>query len=88
VATIEMLHEKIINANRELHEAIDMSIEIRRHSPEKKGEVVKIWEEFLGQFFGYIKKRSKESKDNLLAGISWCFCLLAFILYVNGGSFH
>ncbi len=69
--TIEMLRQKITNANRELHEAIDMSIELRRHSPEIKGEVVTIWEEFLGQFFGYIKKRSKESKDNLLAGISW-----------------
>ncbi len=71
MATIEMLHQKITNATQELHKAIDMSIELRHHSPEMKEEVMKIWEEFLGQFFGYIKKRSKESKDNLLAGISW-----------------
>jgi hypothetical protein len=71
VATIEMLHQKITNATHDLHEAIDMSIDLRRHSPEVKKEVMKIWEEFLGQFFGYIKKKSKESKDNLLAGISW-----------------
>lgn len=71
MATIEMLHQKITNVTQELHEAIDMSIELRHHSPEMKGEVMKIWEEFLGQFFGYIKRRSKESKDNLLAGISW-----------------
>lgn len=69
--TIEMLHQKITNATQELHEAIDMSIELRRQSPEIKGKVMKIWEEFLGQFFGYIKRRSKESRDNLLAGISW-----------------
>ena len=71
MATIELLHQKILNANRELKEAIDISIELRRQSPKSKGEVIQIWEEFLGQFFGYIKKASKESKDNLLAGISW-----------------
>ncbi|MDF2570175.1 MAG: hypothetical protein K0R55_1779 [Sporomusa sp.] len=71
MATIELLQQKILNANRELQEAIDMSIELRHQSPQNKGEVAKIWEEFLGHFFGYIKKRSKESKDNLLAGISW-----------------
>ncbi|HWR41910.1 hypothetical protein [Sporomusa sp.] len=71
MATIELLHQKIQNASRELQEAIDMSVEIRRQSPQAKGEVVTIWEEFLSQFFGYIKKKSKDSKDNLLAGISW-----------------
>ncbi|MDF2873469.1 MAG: hypothetical protein K0R22_152 [Sporomusa sp.] len=71
MATVELLHQKISNARRELHEAIDMSIELRRQSPQTKEAVVKIWEEFMGQFFGYIKKKSKESKDNLLAGISW-----------------
>lgn len=71
MATIEMLHQKITNATQELQEAINMSIELRRQSPEIKGEVMKIWEEFLGQFFGYLKRKSKESKDNLLAGISW-----------------
>ncbi|QDR82382.1 hypothetical protein [Sporomusa termitida] len=71
MATIELLQQKIVNASRELNEAIDMSVELRRHSPQTKTEVMKIWEEFLGQFFGYIKKKSKESKDNLLAGISW-----------------
>lgn len=71
MATIELLHQKILNASRELHEAIDISIELKRTSPHAKEDVVKIWEEFLGQFFGYIKKRSKESKVNLLAGISW-----------------
>lgn len=71
MATIELLHQKILNANRELKEAIDMSVELRRQSPQTKSEVVKMWEEFLAQFFGHIKNKSKESKDNLLAGISW-----------------
>lgn len=71
MATVELLQEKMLNARRELHEAIDISIELRRQSSQSKEAVVKIWEEFMGQFFGYIKKKSKESKDNLLAGISW-----------------
>lgn len=71
MATIELLQQKISNANRELKEAIDISIELRRQSPNSKGEVVQVWEEFLGNFFGYIKKASKDSKENLLAGISW-----------------
>lgn len=69
--TIEILRQKIQNANQELVEAIDLSIELRRQSPQMKSEVIKIWETFLGQFFGYIKQKSKSSKDNLLAGISW-----------------
>lgn len=71
MATIELLRQKIHNANQELIEAIDLSIELRRQSPHMKSEVVKIWETFLGQFFGYIKQKSKASKDNLLAGVSW-----------------
>ena len=64
------LRGKIAMITNELHAAVDLSIELRTVA-ENKAEVVKIWEEFLGEFFGYIKKRSKESKDNLLAGISW-----------------
>lgn len=71
MATIELLRQKIHNANQELIEAIDLSIELRRQSPQMKSEVVKIWESFLGQFFGYIKQKSKASQDNLLAGVSW-----------------
>jgi len=71
VVTIDTLRQKIQAAGKEICEAVDMSIELRRQSPEIKSEVVKVWEGFLGNFFGYIKQRSKESKDNLLAGISW-----------------
>ena len=71
MVTVEMLRQQIRNAGKEICEAVDMSIEIRRQSPELKSEVAQVWEEFLGQFFGYIKQKSKEAKDNLLAGISW-----------------
>ena len=70
MGTVEALKAKIANITRDLQEAVDMSIELRTDA-RNKPEVIKAWEEFLGEFFGYIKKRSRESKDNLLAGISW-----------------
>lgn len=71
MAELDALRAKITTLTRELHEAVDLSIELRAQSPQSKAEVVKIWEEFLGGFFGYIKQRSREAKDNLLAGIAW-----------------
>ena len=71
MATIEDLRGKIAAIGGELRQAVDISIELRAQSPQSKDEVVEVWEEFLGGFFGYIKQRSRESKDNLLGGISW-----------------
>ncbi|SMC99759.1 hypothetical protein [Sporomusa malonica] len=68
---IERLAEKLSGLSRELKEAVDLSIQLRAQSAQNKNEVARLWEDFLGQLFGYIKQRSKESRDNLLAGISW-----------------
>jgi len=67
---IVLLSEKFSHIATELREAVDLSIVIRRESPQSKQEVILLWEGFLGQLFGYIKQRSKETKDNLLSGIS------------------
>lgn len=55
---------------RDLRTAIDMTIEVRRQSQQDKNQTIVLWEEFLSSFFGYIKQKSKENKDNLLSGIS------------------
>ncbi len=68
---VTALQEKISRITQEVREAVDLSIELRSQSPHSKSEVIKIWESFLKDFFGYVKQRSKEAKDNLLAGISW-----------------
>lgn len=70
VANIELLSEKFSQIATELKAAVDLSIVIRRESPESKHETILLWETFLAQLFGYIKQRSKESKDNLLSGVS------------------
>ncbi|CUH97769.1 hypothetical protein P22_3913 [Propionispora sp. 2/2-37] len=71
MADVKVLREKVLGITKELREAVDVSIELRKQSPEDKEEVIVIWESFLKDFFGYVKQRSKEAKDNLLSGISW-----------------
>lgn len=67
---IVLLSEKFSHIATELRAAVDLSIVIRRESPQSKQETILLWEEFLSQLFGYIKQRSKATKDNLLSGIS------------------
>lgn len=69
-ASPNALETKLLQLTRDLREAVDMTIDIRRESPQYKHETILLWETFLGKLFGYIKLRSKESKDNLLSGIS------------------
>lgn len=71
MADINTLKDHLEAALQQLHAAVDLSIALRARSAQDKTAVVGLWEDFLGQLFGYIKHRSKESKDNLLAGISW-----------------
>jgi hypothetical protein len=56
--------------SQDLRTAVDMTVEVRRQSPQDKNQTIGLWEEFLGGLFGYIKQKSKENKDNLLSGIS------------------
>ncbi|SEP19916.1 hypothetical protein [Propionispora vibrioides] len=71
MADLQDLKEKVSAISKELREAVDLSIELRRQSPKDKSEVIVVWELFLKDFFGYVKQRSKEAKDNLLSGVSW-----------------
>lgn len=66
-ANLAVLLQRI---SKDLRTAVDMTIEVRRQSPQNKNETIVLWEKFLGGLFGYIKQKSKENKDNLLSGIS------------------
>lgn len=68
---VEILQDKLSEALSILREAINMSVEIKAKGPTNNQQVCKLWGMFLGEFFGYIRKRSKETKQNLLAGISF-----------------
>lgn len=67
---IEDLRHKLEEATRLVHEAVDLSVELKQSGGRDEQEVNHLWEEFLGGAWGYIKKRGKESGQNLLEGIS------------------
>lgn len=71
LVTIAQLDEKINNIYRDIEQAVELTIKLRAQSPAQKMHAVQLWEKFLGQFFSYLRRRSRESQDNLLAGISW-----------------
>lgn len=71
MANLDELRAKLTGIAEDLRAAVDMTLELRAQSPLHKGDAIKVWEDFLGGFFGYIMQRSREAKDNLLAGVSW-----------------
>lgn len=64
------LKNKIASINEQLKETIDFSIGLRSNSEMKK-RVNLIWQTFLSDFYGYVRQRSRETKENLLASISF-----------------
>ncbi|MEA4925511.1 MAG: hypothetical protein VB084_09395 [Syntrophomonadaceae bacterium] len=53
-----------------IKQAVDASVKIKLENPGAWSEVTGIWEEFIGEFWGYIKSQSVRSGQNLLRGIS------------------
>jgi hypothetical protein len=66
---LKTLQQKLEEALQLLREAVDISVRIKAQEPKNQALIV-LWEEFLGQFWSYLRKKSKESGQNLLAGIS------------------
>jgi hypothetical protein len=65
------LQEKMGHILAELRAAVDLSVQIRQQSPQAKKEVSLLWEKFLSVFLNYIKQKGKETRENLLDGLSW-----------------
>ncbi|MDA8234693.1 MAG: hypothetical protein M0Z31_07855 [Clostridia bacterium] len=65
------LRDNLQQAMNHLREGIEISIELKTQGKEFDREVIDLWEQFLGEFWGYIRKRSKEVGFNLLGGISF-----------------
>jgi hypothetical protein len=67
--------EIVINHLRQallhLDTALNVSIELIQENPDSKKLVGTIWEEFLGTFFGKVRKKGKEHNVNLLSLISF-----------------
>jgi hypothetical protein len=54
-----------------LREALNASIGMVLENNGTKSEIGKKWEIFLGEFFGLVRAKGKESKLNLLSWISF-----------------
>jgi len=54
----------------EIKGILDEIIKMRKESPQNKQLTVNIIEKFLSDIYQYFKIKSKESGDNLLAGVS------------------
>lgn len=68
---MEELKAKLDKLYLDIKDVVDLTVEIRRRSPQDKKQTALVWQSFLGSFFKYIKQKSKEEKDNLLSGISF-----------------
>lgn len=64
------LKKKLDEIMCQLKEAVDSSLYLKQNDPQGGRFVSALWEEFLRQFFLYVKKRGKETNQNLMAGIS------------------
>ncbi len=67
----ELLKEKMDHALSELKEAVDLTAKLKLSGSDIKAATNLIWEQFLFEFFNYIKQKSKETKQNILAGIKF-----------------
>jgi hypothetical protein len=64
-----ILHLK--QALTHLDQAIRMTIQSLKETPDSKANLGYVWEEFLGTFFGKVRTIGKENKINLLNIISF-----------------
>ncbi len=66
----DALHDKLVAAFSLLKEAVDTTVEIKKKEDGSK-QAALVWEDFLGDFWEYIRLKSRESGYNLLAGVSF-----------------
>lgn len=64
------LENKMKAVMRDLKECVDLSIEIRTENQDVKKRIDKYWEQFLSHFLEYVRRREKESGQELLKDIS------------------
>jgi len=54
-----------------IKETVDQSLEAMLRGREESKEVTALWENFLREFLGYIKQKSRETGRNLFAAVSF-----------------
>lgn len=54
----------------QLKQCLDLSLELKAQNQETGRRVVKYWNDFVKHFFMYIKKREKETGEEILGDFS------------------
>ena len=54
----------------QLKQTLDLSLELKIQDKETGKRVDKYWMDFIKHFFTYIRKREKETREEILGGIS------------------
>ncbi|MDW7651338.1 MAG: hypothetical protein SCK29_05230 [Bacillota bacterium] len=70
MSELNELENKMKHTMMGVKECVELSINIRKESPETKKRIDKYWEQFLVHFLDYVKRREKETGEELLKGIS------------------
>ena len=65
------LEKTLREASNNVREAVDIIVAMRMKNPECNDGITKMWEQFLGDFIGYVKEKGRETGYNLMAGISF-----------------
>lgn len=66
---VTVLKIKLVEALNILQEAVEISLEVKASGTAEQHEANGLWSLFLQEFFGYIRKRSCETRKNLLGGV-------------------
>jgi len=66
----DRLKMKLDHILAQVREVVDLSLEIKAKNPREGVQVTALWEDFLRQFFLYVKKRGRETNQNLMTGVS------------------
>ena len=70
MASIREIEERLVEAEKELKEIIDIIIEVRKEGPENKKTTSLLLEKYLVEMSKYLKEKSKETGDHLSSGIN------------------
>lgn len=68
---IASLKARLAELSGNLHEVVDLSLDIVKRQPQQRAAISKLWEEFLGGFYQHVRKRSHETGLNLLGWLTF-----------------
>jgi hypothetical protein len=68
---IQKLEDKMKMSMALMKEIFEQSIEIKTQEPEKSKRIFKYWEDYAKHFIEYVKKRQKETGEDILSNFSF-----------------